>query len=210
MEASIAIEAAAQLGADDLASFWPFPASGDEVEAAYLRLLREDSPTVAPSLVRWAAAVKDSHHLFMAGIEMRVVGVRQKLKKRRVGTIENFAEALQMTDGPESLIGSIIVAHFHRGQQAAGVKDPAALVAAVLENPYFRHFYHAILYYIVSVTKLWDDPALHREHHRNDWTDLSMALYVGAGDALVTNDGLLRAVFAAINPEVPIALASEL
>ena len=147
----------------------------------------------------------------MAGMEARGIGARQKLKELNVGTVEDFAEALKMTNGPDSFIGSLIVTTFtNGGRRNVAISDPAELVRAVLENPYFRHFYHAILYYIVSVTKLWRDPALHREHHRNDWTDLTMALYVGNGDVLVTNDGLLRAVLAAIDPEVHVVLASEL
>jgi hypothetical protein len=37
-----------------------------------------------------------------------------------------------------------------------------------------------------------------------------MALYVGIGDVLVTNERLLRAVFAAIDPDVRVVFASEL
>jgi hypothetical protein len=211
VEPSMAIEAAAQLGADDLPAFWPFPAPGDEIESDYRRLLKEDRPTVTLGLTRWAETVKRNHHAFMTGMEARGIGARQKLKELNVGTIEDFAEALKMTNGPDSFIGSLIVTTFtNGGKRKAAISDPAELVQAVLENPYFRHFYHAILYYIVSVTKLWRDPALHREPHRNDWTDLTMALYVGTGDALVTNDGLLRAVFAAIDSEVPVVSAADL
>ena len=147
----------------------------------------------------------------MAGMERRGIGARQRLKERNVGTIEDFAEARKMTDGPDSFIGSLIVTTFNNGgQRKVAVTDPAELVRAVLANPFFRHFYHAILYYIASVTRLWKDATLHRDHHRNDWTDLTMAVYVGKGDVLVTNDGLLRAVFAAIDPDVRVLLASDL
>jgi hypothetical protein len=207
----MAIEAAAQFGADDIPAFLPFPARGDEIESDYRRLLNENSATVTPGLARWAETVKQNHHQFMAGMEPRGIGARQKLKGMNVGTVEDFTEALKMTDGPDSFIGSLIVTTCSNGgQRSVTVTEPAELVRAVLANPFFRHFYHAILYYIVSVTKLWKTPALHREHHRNDWTDLTMALYVGAGDVLVTNDGLLRAVFAAIDPAVQVVVASDL
>jgi hypothetical protein len=212
VEPSMAIEAAAQLGVADLPAFWPFPAPGDEIESAYQRLLNENTPVVTPALARWGETVKQKHHAFMTGMEARGIGARQKLKERNVGTVEDFDEALKMTNGPDSFIGSLIVTTFTNGdQRKVAISDPAELVRAVLANPYFRHFYHAILYYIVSVTKLWKDPSLRREHHhRNDWTDLTMALYVGTGDVLVTNDGLLRAVFAAIDSDVRVVLASDL
>ncbi len=211
VEPSMAIEAAAQLGADVIPTFLPFPAPGDEIESDYRRLLKENTPTVTPGLARWAETVKQNHHAFMAGMETRGIGVRQKLKDLNVGTVEDFTEAQKMTNGPDSFIGSLIVATFDNGgRRTVAVTDSIKLVRAVLANPYFRHFYQAILYYIVSVTKLWRDPTLHREHHRNDWTDLTMALYVGTGDVLVTNDGLLRSVFAAIDPEVRVGLASDL
>jgi hypothetical protein len=190
----MAIEAAAQFGADDIPAFLPFPSRGDEIESDYRRLLNENSATVTPGLARWAETVKQNHHQFMAGMEPRGIGARQKLKGMNVGTVEDFTEALKMTDGPDSFIGSLIVTTCSNGgQRSVTVTEPAELVRAVLANPFFRHFYHAILYYIVS-----------------DWTDLTMALYVGAGDVLVTNDGLLRAVFAAIDPAVQVVVASDL
>ena len=211
VEPSMAIEAAAQLSAEDLPAYCPFPAPGDEIESDYRRLLNENTSTVTPALARWAETVKQNHHTFMNGMEARGIDTRRALKEKSVGTVEDFTEALKMTNGPDSFIGSLIVATFgNGGQRRVAIDDPAELVWAVLANPYFRHLYHAILYYIVSVTKLWDDRTLHRDHDKNDWTDLTMALYVGTGDALVTNDRLLRAVFAAIDPNVPVVLASDL
>jgi len=211
VEPSMAIEAAAQLSVEDLPAFCPFPAPGDEIESDYRRLLNENTSRVTPALARWAETVKQNHHAFMNGMEARRIGARRALKEKNVGTIEDFAEAVQMTNGPDSFIGSLIVATFmNGGRRTVAIDDPAELVRAVLANPYFRHFYHAILYYIISVTKLWEDRTLHRDHDKNDWTDLTMALYVGTSDALVTNDGLLRAVFAAIDPDVRVVLASDL
>jgi hypothetical protein len=176
-----------------------------------VRLLNENTATVTPSLARWARTVKQNHHAFMNGIEARGIGARQRLKEKKVGTVEDFAEAVKMTNGPDSFIGSLIVAMFtNGGRRTVTIEDPSELVRAVLANPYFRHFYHAFLCYIVSVTKVWEDRTLHREHDRNDWTDLTMALYVAADDVLVTNDNLLRAVFAAIDPDVQVLLASDL
>lgn len=211
VEPSIAIEAASQLGANDLPTFLPFPAAGDAIETAYQRLLQEKQAQVTPALSRWAMTVKENHHSFMTGMETRGIRARQKLKKMKVGTIEDFAEARKMTNGPDSFIGSLIVATFtDGGRRQVAIADPVELVRVVLANPFFQHFYHAILYYIVSVTKLWENAKLNREHDQNDWTDLTMALYVGRGDVLVTNDGLLRAVFGAIDPDVRVVVASDL
>jgi hypothetical protein len=60
-----------------------------------------------------------------------------------------------------------------------------------MKNPFLRHFHHAILYYIVSVTRIWKEARLNRTHHKNDWTDLTMALYVGRRDVLVPKDEIV-------------------
>jgi hypothetical protein len=90
------------------------------------------------------------------------------------------------------------------------IENPALVYRSVMKNPFLRHFYHAILYYIVSVTRVWRDARLHRLHHRNDWTDLTMALYVGHRDVLVTEDELLEAVFKTIDPAVRVVSAATL
>jgi hypothetical protein len=63
----------------------PFPAPGDEIESDYRQLLKENSATVTPGLARWAETVKQNDHRFMAGMETRGIGARQKLKEQRTG-----------------------------------------------------------------------------------------------------------------------------
>lgn len=116
-----------------------------------------------------------------------------------------------MATGPDSFLASLVISTLtNRRARPTLEKDPVVLYRFVMKNPFLRHFFHAILYYIVSVTRLWKDARLHRAHHKNDWTDLTMALYVGDRDVLVTDDELLRAVFKTIDPAVRVISAADL
>jgi hypothetical protein len=211
VEPWLALETVAQLKANQIPSFIPFPAPGDEIERVYRTLLAQSGPAVGAGQAKWAAAVTKNHQDFMAGFAQRTQRARRELARRNVEEVDDWDEALKMARGPDSFIGSLVITTLTNGGERSVVeKNPAALYRAVMKNPFLRHFYHAILYYIVSVTRVWKDGRLHRPHHKNDWTDLTMALYVGHRDALVTEDELLRAVFKTIDPAVRVVSAADL
>lgn len=211
VERWLVMETVAQLRANQIPNFIPFPAPGDDIERGYRTLLVQSGPTLGAGQAKWAATVTKNHQDFTAGFAQRTQKVRRELTRRNVGQVDDWDEALKMAKGPESFIGSMVVTTLTNGGGRPVVeKDPAVLYRAVMKNPFLRHFYHAILYYIVSVTRIWKDARLHRRHHKNDWTDLTMALYVGRRDVLVTEDELLRAVFRPIDPEVRVVSAADL
>ena len=90
------------------------------------------------------------------------------------------------------------------------------LYAAVIKNPYLSRFFKTILYYIISFSQAWDDP--HRKLNfepgakRDDWTDMTVALYGGPGDLIITADRKLSGAVTMVNPDnrVRTALATEL
>ena len=152
-----------------------------------------------------------AHQRLMAGFAQRTQKARRELAPRKVGQVKDWAEALKMAKGPDSFVGSLVLTTLSNGgSRPVAENDPALLYRAVMNNPFLRHFYHAILYYIVSVTRIWEDGQLHRTHDKNDWTDLTIALYVGRRDVVVTKDKLLRAVFTTIDEEVRVLSASDL
>lgn len=205
------METVAQLKANQIPNFIPFPATDNDVEKSYRKLLKQSGPTVGAGPSTWASTVTTNHQTFMAGFAQRTQRVRREFARRDVGQVDDWDEALEMAKGPDSFIGSLVLTTLTNGGRRPVVeKDPAVLYRASMKNPFLRHFYHAILYYIVSVTRVWKDARLHRPHHKNDWTDLTMALYVGRWDTLVTEDDLLRAVFKTIDPRVRVVSASEL
>jgi hypothetical protein len=69
-----------------------------------------------------------------------------------------------------------------------------------------------MLFYVISVSRVF---AVQRLNHdptpeRDDYTDFTIALYVGSADAVVSADRLIRDVFGAMDPTVRLLLASEL
>jgi hypothetical protein len=73
-----------------------------------------------------------------------------------------------------------------------------------MTNPYLRRYFHALLYYVVSISRLWRDQRLNRDppSTRDDLADLALSHYVGDGDIIVSKDGLVRQAFAAIDPSI--------
>ena len=64
----------------------------------------------------------------------------------------------------------------------------------------------------MSISRLWVDRRLNRDAAANhdDWTDLSLALYVGRRDVVVSADRLVRTAFAVIDPTIPVVTAGDL
>jgi hypothetical protein len=69
-----------------------------------------------------------------------------------------------------------------------------------------------LLYYVVSISKLWRDQRLNRDpaSTRDDWADLALSHYVGDGDIIVSNDALVRQAFAAIDASIRVLEAAGL
>jgi len=119
--------------------------------------------------------------------------------------------------GASSFLGSVAIDSIsENGQRSVIVDDPGELYVTVMQNPYLSRFFKTILYYIISFSRAWDhtcrahnfDP----EEKRDDWTDITVPLYVSSGDLIVTTDKKLRGAVARVdfNGEVRTALAKEL
>jgi len=91
-----------------------------------------------------------------------------------------------------------------------GLGDPRGHVDRVLDG---EDRVQTIAHYLVSVSKGWKDQRrndlpLHRDVNRNDWIDLVLALYVGSGDFVISDDRPHGVVFADLG--VRIVKASDL
>ena len=82
----------------------------------------------------------------------------------------------------------------------------------MLRNAYLRHFFHALLFYVTSLSRLWANQRLNRDPNarRDDWADLCVALYVGRRDFVVSADGLIRNAFATIDATIRVVTAATL
>lgn len=87
VEPSLLIETVAQLKANQIPAFIPFPAAGDDLERAYRALLSQSGPVVGDAYAKWAAAVTAKHQGFVAGFAQRTQKARRELTRRDVGQI---------------------------------------------------------------------------------------------------------------------------
>ena len=96
------------------------------------------------------------------------------------------------------------------------VSDNAVLYGAVMDNPFLGRLFRTILAYIISFSQAWDHANRQQnfgpEAVRDDWTDMTLSLYAGPGDLIVTADKKLRGAVEIVNPrgEVRTVLAEQL
>jgi hypothetical protein len=77
-----------------------------------------------------------------------------EVTRRDVGQVDDWDEALKMTKGRDSFIASLVLTTLTNGGSRPVIeKDPAVLCRAVMKNPFLRHFYYAILYYMPVTTR---------------------------------------------------------
>jgi hypothetical protein len=194
------MEQVAPLTAHEIAKLTPFPATGSEIDLLSRRLF---NPADYRSAATWATKVKESHRKLCGGFVTLATRARKKLKGRHIKRLSDFNEALeQLGQGPDSFLGSLIKSSVsHGGRRALELRDAADLHAAVVVNPYLRHYFYGLLYYVISISRLWRQQTLNRDPSatRDDWTDVGVCLYTGDDDVIVSKDSLVQQVFAAVN-----------
>ena len=205
------LDLVAPLEADAIAKVTPFPLPNSELDQLSRRLLNE--PDYRPA-AEWAKRVKASHVKLCGGFVALSTRARKEIKRQRIKRLANFPGALeQLAQGRDSFLGSLVNTSVrHKGRRSVAVQDADALYAAVMTNPYLRRYFHSLLYYVVSISRLWRDQRLNRDpaSTRDDWADLALSHHVGDGDMIVSNDGLVRQAFAAIDPSIRVLDAAGL
>lgn len=205
------LDLVAPLEANAIAKLTPFPVPNSELDQLSRRLLNEADYRPA---AEWAKRVKASHLKLCAGFVALSTRARKEIKRQRIKRLANFPDGLeQLAQGRDSFLGSLVNTSVrHKGRRSVAVQDADALYAAVMTNPYLRRYFHSLLYYVVSISRLWRDQRLNRDpaSTRDDWADLALSHYVGDGDMIVSNDGLVRQAFAAIDPSIRVVDAAGL
>ena len=205
------LDIVASLRADAIPELTPFPAPNSELDHLSRRLLNEAGYRPAAN---WAKRVKASHLKLCGGFVALSARARKEIKRERIKRLGSFPDALeQLAQGPDSFLGSLVNTSVrHKGRRSVAVQDADALYAAVMTNPCLRRYFHSLLYYVVSISRLWRDQRLNRDpaSTRDDWADLALSQYVGDGDIIVSKDGLVRQAFAAIDPSIRVLDAAGL
>jgi hypothetical protein len=196
-------------GPDAIAELTPFPAPNSELDRLSHRLLNEMDYRAAAA---WARKVKASHLRMCGDLVSLSDRARKVIKRKRIRRLADFSDALaQLAEGADSFLGSTVNTTVrHKGRRALVVQDADALYAAVMKNCYLRRYFYTLLYYIVSISRLWRHQPLNRDpaSSRDDWSDLALSLYVGDDDVVVSNDALVRQAFAAIDKSIQVVEAT--
>jgi hypothetical protein len=81
-----------------------------------------------------------------------------------------------------------------------------------MENVHLSTGFKALLFYILSWSRLWADQTLNYDpaSNRDDWTDLTVAFYAADGDTVVTEDRYLQRAIKTIEPSGRILVRGSL
>jgi hypothetical protein len=200
-------ERLARLPAEAFAAFEPFPTPGDDDDELYGRLLWEDRSRVSSGAATWARRVKDARLALSERFKLQSAEARAVARGHR--KLTTFSEALAAEPALRRFAASFLSSD---GRRRMVVSDPKELFQAVMSNPYLRHFFHVWLFFTISLTRLWANQELNRDavSGRDDLADLTLALYVGPNDAVLTRDRLLVDAFRFVDPSVQTLTAADL
>lgn len=128
----------------------------------------------------------------------------------KYSTIEQALE--RFASGPESVIGRQIVGSARqRGNGRIWVPSTHSFFDAVMKNPCLRRYFSLVLCFDLGYAKTWSDESLNNidpSENRNDFTDMSLALYARDGDVIVTRDKYLAKALRHIDPEGRVGVES--
>ena len=134
------METLAQTKANQIPELRSVPgAPDDRIERVYETLLTQRGPVVGVAQATWAAAVTKKNQDFLGGV--RAAGqARRELARRDVGQMENWDEALKMATGPDSFIGSLVLATLTNGERGQPGNRSRYSLSVSDEEPVLRHF----------------------------------------------------------------------
>jgi hypothetical protein len=211
LETVMVYETLARMHDWEIQTFEPFPAPGDDFDRASQSLLREDGPRVSAWAEQWAQDTKAANLTMVCGFLDAATISRRELRQTNSPKFRDFGEVVRGVAHPVLKRGVMRVIS-DDGRRGVIVTDPDALYYAVMKNPNLRRFFHASLFYDVSIYRGWTNQRLNRDPlpNRDDWTDVTIALYVSDHDIVVTEDRLVRDAFESIDPSVRVVAARDM
>lgn len=97
----------------------------------------------------------------------------------------------------------LLSAESNRATSTDPLESFRPLPDAALENPYLARFFRMFSAQISAFQGMWANKDLNitASENRNDFTDMSLALYANDGDIILTNDAKFRRLFEHCEPE---------
>ncbi len=197
-----ALETVATLTETEIMAFEPFAVPGSATYEAFRTALYDPSP----QHVEWAHRVKADNLSFCGLMFERAQCFRRKLRERKIQNprFEDMAEALlQAGTSATSFLGSLVLSSISNDFcRKLAVREPDLLYGAVIRKQYLGRFFKTIFYFVLSFSRLWKDQVHNFDPSagRDDWTDITLPLYAGDGDVILTADTKLRNAIKVIEP----------
>ncbi len=224
LEPAHVIKALSSMDEEDISTFEPFHGEMLPNYECYKELLGAMSKPVEKHL-KWARSVKDNNRNFCCEQISRSQDfrkcVRDMVSPGKFKSVPKFNSSKQLIDmvgsTEGSFLGELVVSSVSSGgKRRCRVEDPKALFKAVMGNQYLGGFFTVLLCYLISFSQAWAHSLrklnFEPSKGRDDWTDMTLPLYAGRGDCIVTRDTKLKdiLVVAFSEDEVIVKTAEEL
>ena len=190
----------------EIASFAPFIEPGEQ------RQIQNDLACFSDGLKTRARMIKDSNLAFCGSMFDSAQRLRRIIRDQGMNITKCQSISAALAD-LHSFHKDLVVNSLTNGQQRKfRVSDSDVLYESVMNNPYFATGFKALLYYILSWSRLWADQTLNQDPNtnRDDWADLTLAFYAGDGDTILTEDVGLHKAIRTIEPNGRVRARGEL
>jgi hypothetical protein len=201
-----AYESLADLSRQEIARFAPFIEPSDQEEVC------NDLVSPSDELKSRARMIKESNRAFCGSMFESAKLLRKILRDKGMNIRKCRSISAALTD-LHSFHQDMVVDSLTNGQKRKfRVSDPDFLYESVMNNPYFATGFKALLYYILSWSRLWADQTLNHDPttDRDDWADLILVFYAGNGDTILTEDVQLQNAIRTIDPNGRVSVRGEL
>ena len=149
-------------------------------------------------------------HITTSGEVLKTANEKVRLALRSQGVDPRQYKFAGMADACKRLVSgraNVLETWLIQFVSEGGARDvranARALYTGAMANPYLRHYLHTFLWYTISYQQAWTSEfaAWNMLVKKNDWTDMTRALYAHPGDIILTNDSTVRNAVAAVNPK---------
>jgi len=134
-----------------------------------------------------AREIKDRHRAFGGIMSTRAKEARRQFRDRAIKPeLSTLSDALEIPFLKSLAFGAV-------SSHGTPTLTEDVLYNSVMRNQYLSKFFKTILFYMISYTRGWEnedhnfDPSYH-----DDWTDITLPLYAGDEDIVLTADTKLR------------------
>lgn len=182
LEPSDVMAAVAGLNEEGILGFMPY----DTTFTLPTKVNQEDIST--------AQIVKARNRVFADTMFSSAKLFRKRLRDEQLKhKFSGFSETLELLE--LSFLQSLVFGSVSNGNsRTLKVPDEKSLYIAVMHNHHLSRHFKMIFYYVISYSRLWVDQTHNFDPSSgiDDWTDITLPLYAGDGDIILTADTKLQ------------------